>query len=224
MPPLRHRPTGTRAAALLALSLAAASPLVAQQPTTPSPTPSPAPSTPAPGAPAPGAPAPAITPAAQPAQPAPPPANPADVASIESIVAAVYDVISGPAGQKRDWKRFESLFHPSARLVPTGRRRADDARVARAITPQQYVEGNAAALETDGFFEKEIARTVDQFGPIAHVFSTYETRRASSDPTPFMRGINSIQLFNDGTRWWVMSIYWAQEGADNPIPAKYLPR
>ena len=215
MPPLRHRPTRARAVALLALSLATAAPLAAQQPTTPSPAPSPAPSAPAPGTPAPTA-APA-------AQPAPPPANPADVASIESIVAAVYDVISGPAGQKRDWDRFASLFHPSARLVPTGRR-PDGTLVARAISPQQYAQGSGPMLERDGFFEKEIARTVEQFGTIAHVFSTYETRRATSDPTPFMRGINSIQLFNDGARWWVMSIYWAQEGPENPIPAKYLPR
>ena len=209
MPPLRPRPS--RAAALLALSLAAAVPLGAQQPTTPAP---------APRTPAPGTPAPTAAPAAQ---PAPPPANPADVASIESIVAAVYDVISGPAGQKRDWDRFASLFHPSARLVPTGRR-PDGTLVARAISPQQYAQGSGPMLERDGFFEKEIARTVEQFGTIAHVFSTYETRRATSDPTPFMRGINSIQLFNDGARWWVMSIYWAQEGADSPIPAKYLPR
>ncbi len=49
------------------------------------------------------------------------PANPADVATMDAIVAAVYDVISGPAG-KRDWDRFRSLFIPGARLIPTGPR------------------------------------------------------------------------------------------------------
>ena len=48
-----------------------------------------------------------------------PVARPQDVSSADAIVAAVYDVISGPAGQKRDWNRFASLFYPGARLVPS---------------------------------------------------------------------------------------------------------
>lgn len=53
------------------------------------------------------------------------------------------------------------------------------------------------------------------------VFSTYETRRNSTDQNP-TRGINSIQLFNDGTRWWVVTVYWAGERSDTPIPPRYL--
>jgi len=37
-----------------------------------------------------------------------------------------------------------------------------------------------------------------------------------------MRGINSIQLFYDGSRWWIVSIYWQQESPEYPIPEKYL--
>ena len=92
------------------------------------------------------------------------------------------------------------------------------------ITPAQYVERSGAMLERDGFHEVEIARTVQQFGNVTHAFSTYESRRTLSDAEPFMRGINSIQLFDDGTRWWVLSIYWQQERPDAPIPAQYLPR
>jgi hypothetical protein len=55
-----------------------------------------------------------------------------------------------------------------------------------------------------------------------HVFSTYEARQKADDPKPFMRGINSIQLFNDGKRWWVVSILWQSESPDNPLPEKYL--
>ena len=44
----------------------------------------------------------------------------------------------------------------------------------------------------------------------------------TSDPAPFMRGINSFQLFNDGKRWWILSIYWQHESADHEIPQKYL--
>ena len=77
-------------------------------------------------------------------------------------------------------------------------------------------------FEENGFYEKEIARRVEQFGQIAHVWSTYESRHDPDDAKPFMRGINSIQLFNDGKRWWIVNIYWQQESAENPIPEKYL--
>ena len=75
----------------------------------------------------------------------------------------------------------------------------------------------------NGFYEKEVARRVEQFGQIAHVWSTYESRHNPHDPEPFMRGINSIQLFNDGRRWWIVSIYWQQESDVDPISEKYLP-
>ena len=74
----------------------------------------------------------------------------------------------------------------------------------------------------DGFFEREIARTVETYGNIAHVFSTYETFHSMSEKKPFMRGINSFQLLNDGKRWWVLTIYWQAETPENPIPKKYL--
>jgi hypothetical protein len=77
-------------------------------------------------------------------------------------------------------------------------------------------------FEKSGFYEKEIARRVEHFGSIAHVWSTYESRHDPSDAEPFMRGINSIQLFHDGKRWWVLSIYWQHESTKQPLPTKYL--
>jgi len=156
------------------------------------------------------------------AQNAGPAARAADVASIDAIMAAVYDAISGPAGQARNRERFLSLFHPQARLIPTNRV-ADGGRVARALTPEEYITRSGPVLERDGFFEVEIARCIEQYGSIAHVFSTYESRRTLQDEKPFARGINSFQLFHDGTRWWVVTIFWEGESADRPIPSKYLP-
>jgi hypothetical protein len=160
--------------------------------------------------------------AAQQVQPQAPAARPEDVASIDAILAALYDVISGPAGQKRDWNRFHSLFAPGvARLIPTGRR-PDGTAGYRALTPAEYQASSGPILEGQGFFEKEMHRVVETFGNITHAFSTYESRRTLNDAQPFMRGINSIQLLNDGKRWWVVTIFWDSERADNPIPAKYL--
>jgi DNA-binding beta-propeller fold protein YncE len=149
------------------------------------------------------------------------PARPQDVASIDAILGALYDVISGPAGQKRDWDRFRSLFAPGARLIPTARR-GDGMQVLRTITPDDYATTIGPQLEAGGFFEREIGRRTEQFGGIAHVFSAYDSKRLASDPTPFARGINSIQLLNDGRRWWVVSIFWDSERRENPIPADLL--
>ena len=149
-------------------------------------------------------------------------ANPADVASIDAIVKAVYEVISGEAGQKRDWDRFRSLFHPSARLIPTGKNPQTGLIVARSATPDEYIQRSEPFMMKEGFYEKEIAKQVEVYGNIAHVFSTYESFHKKDENKPFMRGINSIQLLNDGRRWWIMSIYWQAETPDNPLPKKYL--
>jgi len=168
---------------------------------------------------------PAVARAQTPTLAATPAPRAADVASADAIIAALYDVISGPAGQKRDWDRFRSLFVPGARLIVV-RARPDSAgnRAPRVMTPEQYIETAGAQLERNGFFEREIAQVSESFGGVTHRFSTYDSKRTASDPQPFARGINSIQLLNDGTRWWVVTIYWDSERPNNPIPAKYLPR
>lgn len=150
--------------------------------------------------------------------------NSEDVSSIDAIIAAAYESISGPAGQPRDWDRQRSLFFPGARLIPTAMQAGDN---QGELAPQFLdVEGYISRVEPyfaeNGFYEKEVARRTELVGCIAHVWSTYESRHREDDSEPFMRGINSIQLFNDGTRWWIVNIYWQHEAADQPIPRKYL--
>ena len=155
------------------------------------------------------------------APPATPTADPTDVASVDSIVAAVYDVISGPAGKKRDWDRMRSLFLPGARLIPTGPRQSGGYG-SRVVTVEEYIERSSGFLEKEGFFEKEVARVSEQFGQIVHAFSTYESRHAADDAKAFQRGINSMQLMNDGKRWWIVTIFWQGEDEKTPLPEKYL--
>ena len=149
-------------------------------------------------------------------------ANPTDVSSLDSIMKAVYDVISGDAGKARDWDRFRTLFHTDARLIPTGKNPQTGVVTARVLTPEDYIKRSEPFLVKEGFFEREIARRVEQYGNIVHVFSTYESRHKADDKTPFARGINSFQLYNDGKRWWVLTIFWEGETKDNPIPKKYI--
>ncbi len=142
-----------------------------------------------------------------------------DVASLDAILEALYGVISGPPGP-RDWDRFRSLFAPGARLIPTSR--AQDGTVRHRVwTPDEYAQQAGAWFSENPFYEEEIARTVDTYGQVVHAFSTYVSRRAPGEE-PFVRGINSIQLLDDGSRWWIVSIMWADERGAGPLPARYL--
>lgn len=158
-------------------------------------------------------------------------AKEADVKSIDSIMAALYDVISGPAGE-RDWNRFRSLFIPEGRLMPVRKPPAPGTPAAAApnaitkptlavMTVEDYVNRAGAGFRQNGFFESEVSRKQEQYGHIAQVFSTYESRHAKGEK-PFARGINSIELFNDGTRWWIVQISWDAEAPGQELPEKYL--
>jgi hypothetical protein len=151
-----------------------------------------------------------------------PKAKPADVHSVDAILAALYDVISGPAGQPRDWDRFRSLFVPDARLIPVRHAKSGNGADVLPLTPDRYIELSSHAL-SEGFFEHSVHNTVNSFGDIVDVFSTYESRHAKADAKPFARGINSIQLLKDGDRYWVVTILWDQERPGAQIPAQYLP-
>jgi hypothetical protein len=167
--------------------------------------------------------APSATPqVGAPTQPAPMTtgARTTDVVTMDSIIGALYDSISGPAG-KRDWDRFRSLFAPGARLIANGVRPTGEV-VSRVMTVDDYAERNGPFFEKNGFFEREISRRIEKFGNIAHVFSTYDSRHAKDDAKPFARGINSIQLMNDGKRWWIVTVFWQGEDEKNPLPAEYL--
>ncbi|WP_227470226.1 hypothetical protein [Massilia sp. YMA4] len=144
----------------------------------------------------------------------------ADVASVDAIVAALYETISGPAGRPRDWERLRALFRPDGRMIVHGPNK-EGGYNTRVMAVDDYIERVAPLFAREGFFETELARQSEQFGTIAHVFSTYESRHAP-DEKPFQRGINSIQLVNDGQRWWVQSLVWQAESEQHPLPARYL--
>jgi len=146
-----------------------------------------------------------------------------NVKTLDSTIETLYGVISGEKGQEREWDLFKYLFHPEAKLIPSGKNQAG-AIEATFLTPEAYISRAGKMLVDTGFFEKETHRTVDTFGNITQVFSTYNSYNNESMDTPFARGINSIQLLNDGKRWLIINIYWMQESEESPIPEKYLPK
>jgi hypothetical protein len=134
------------------------------------------------------------------------PALESDVSTLNGILHALYEVLSGPAGQRRDWERYRSLFIEGARLVVVVAVAGERPRV-RQLTVEDYIRRVEPIFAMEDFWERETSRQTETFGRVAHVLSKYESLR---DPNgqPFERGANSMQLFYDDSRWWVVSVMW----------------
>ena len=143
----------------------------------------------------------------------------ADVATIDGIVHAYYDVISGPAGTPRQWRRDSALYMPGAMFVSMGE--TDGKPRATPMSPEEFRRRTDAGLVTNGFFEIELGRRVERFGNVAQVRSAYEMRRTTEDP-PFGRGVNYLLLYWDGVRWWISGAVWDDERPDNPLPVEWV--
>jgi len=137
-----------------------------------------------------------------------------DLAAIDRTIRAVYDVISGPPGQKRDFDRMRSLFAPNATMKAVGPKGFGGGSL------EDYIKRNAEILEKEGFTERELGRRVEVWGRLATAWSAYDGRNATG--TYHERGINSIQLVKIGDKWVVASLLWQEETPDNPLPADLI--
>lgn len=142
-----------------------------------------------------------------------------DVQSVDAIIAALYDAITGEPNSPRDWERFKYLFKPEARLIPTRKDDKGELNI-KALSPDEYVQLFQSRIPT-GFFEKELSRKTESYGTVTHVFSTYETKEKKDGPVT-NRGINSIQLFKDKDRYYIVTIFWCAESMGFALPEKYL--
>jgi hypothetical protein len=146
--------------------------------------------------------------------------KPEDVATIDGITKAFYEVISGAAGQARQWGRDKTLYSPDVRFVALSLG-ADGKPRAVIMNHAQYVNSSNEFFVKEGFVEREIGRVTRQFGNMAQVFSAYEWETTAGKKERG-RGVNSLELFNDGTRWWISAVTWEEERPNNPIPKEFL--
>ena len=147
-------------------------------------------------------------------------ADPKDVSTIDGIIKAFYETITGAKGVPRQWSRDRTLYMPDVRFVGMSEQ---DGKIRAGITNHtNYVNGSNEFFVTEGFTEREINRVVRKYGNIAHVFSTYEF--SNDAKTDKGRGVNSVELFWDGIRWWISSASWDEERPNNPIPKEFLPK
>jgi hypothetical protein len=127
----------------------------------------------------------------------------------------MYDVVSGPAA--RDWERMYSLFFPGAVLIRTARGKSGELE-ATVLNPSEYVTRAGKFFETPPFYERETSRKIHSWRNIEQVFSMYESSQDAAYAKPFARGINSLELFNDGKRWWIMAIMWQEDKPQTQLP------
>jgi len=138
----------------------------------------------------------------------------ADLAGIDQAIRGVYEVISGPPGQKRDFDKMRSMFAPGATLKAIG------PKGLRGGSLEDYISRNSAVLEKEGFTERELGRRIEVWGGLATAWSAYDGRTANG--SFHERGISSFQLVKVDGKWLVASILWQEETPDNPLPANLL--
>jgi len=134
------------------------------------------------------------------------PALASDVSTLDGILHASYDVLSGPAGKPRDWERYRTLFIDGARLFVVVAVPGEKPHV-RQLSVEDYIRRVEPIFAVENFWERETSRQTEIVGRVAHVLSRYESLR---DPNgaAFEHGANSMQLFYDDSRWWVVSVMW----------------
>lgn len=148
-----------------------------------------------------------------------PAADPADVGTITDILRASYEVISGPAGTPRQWRRDSTLYMPGATFVALGERGGQVE--SRILTPEEYRQRSNRRFIAEGMIEAEIAGHIECFGNVAQVRSVYTSRRSATGPVE-TRGVNYYMLYWDGHRWWIAGMVWDDERPSNPIPPQWL--
>lgn len=146
-----------------------------------------------------------------------------DVSTIDGMIKAYYEVVSGPAGQPRQWDRDATLYIPGMRFVVIAEDKNGNAS-AQSMTHQEFVDSTEAAMHGKPFFERECHRVLHQVGNVAHVLSTAEQATSADGPYK-VSGLDSLDLLWDGKRWWIASAnLWEINSKAHPLPPEYLPK
>lgn len=146
----------------------------------------------------------------------------ANVNSIDSIVTSIYEIVSGEEGEERDWELHRTIFHPEAKIISNYVDEQGEYQILFNDV-EGYVDTFRDYFKNNDLYEVDVNREIEEFGNMAHVLSTFESYNTPEESTPYKQGLASIQLYNDGERWWVLSMYYKNENDQEKIPSKYLP-
>jgi hypothetical protein len=139
-------------------------------------------------------------------------------ATLPDLIKAVDEAVSGPGNKDRTCMR--QIFTPDARLIPLVK--GPDGKWAPHILTLDDWVTRVAKRGSEVFYEHQINYSVEEYGHMAHLWSTYQVTE-TPDGKPTVRGINSIQAVKDGSTWKIVQILWEAESPTEPVPAKFLP-
>jgi hypothetical protein len=151
------------------------------------------------------------------AQAQPTPACP-PTTTLDQLPNAIDDAVSGPGDKDRACLRAALL--PEARLIPVTVG-ADGKAKTTIYSVDDFID-RLVKRGDKAFYEHQVKYATETYGNIAHLWSTYAITE-TPDGKPTVRGINSIEAINDGTRWRVLQISWQAETPAAPIPPQFLP-
>jgi len=141
------------------------------------------------------------------------------------LIEALYRMVSFGPGPEPDWEMFRGVFLPEAVLVVAPR----GPRPMRVMDVAGFIQDwrdffRDAKLEDKGFTETIAGMKVDQVGGLAHAWVIFEPRiGGTAAGARVIRGLDSIELSFDGTRWWVAAITTEFEGPGLRIPPGLVP-
>ena len=139
--------------------------------------------------------------------------------AVSEAVDALYDVISGPVGQARDWDRFRDMFLANAVMGAVGPG-PDGLGRASTFSPDGYIERSGEWLVENGFTEEPTRTDITLYGELAYVKSAYEGTNGATGET-FLYGVNFITLFKVEGEWKIASILWRQADENWPVEAAF---
>jgi len=147
-----------------------------------------------------------------------------DLSTVDGLIHSLYDAISGPAGQNRNWNVFRNLFAENARMYIAVKDK-DSNYSLKIITPEEYAERNKTRFPDIGFNEDELYRITNTYGAGTQIFSTYESHFTNKNgEQEIIKGVNNIQLYFDGERYFIVSIFWDADAKNIEVPDRYLPK
>jgi len=127
--------------------------------------------------------------------------------SIQKQLDCFYQIISGRAGEKRNWEEFKQIFIPGA-LLSSAATKSNENSKSVIWNVDSYIQHLSLFLSANDFFERGYDYKIESTTNIAHVFSKYEARKTKDDSEILKRGINYIRLVKHEEVWKIVSMIW----------------
>lgn len=123
----------------------------------------------------------------------------------EAAVSALWQALSNDPGARADLPTLQRLFHDDA-VVFGGRYKAAEPSLRRFSRAEFLKLYETASPE--GFYECEVLRQIQTYDRFAVAYSVVESRSDPGEASPDFVGVNSIQLYQVGSDWQILSLYY----------------